>query len=145
VVAPRDQTDLRDRTSALGIPAEVIGRAALLNRAFMTQLRHRAGHVGGSEMSFAFCLHDDKIPKPSNFRCEPVTNFDRPTIIEKYANRRLYNTGTYTFVTLDELAAMVKRGGNFHVYNARTGADITGSVRAQIAFQQENFHGTEQP
>jgi polyhydroxyalkanoate synthesis regulator protein len=51
----------------------------------------------------------------------------------------------YTFVTLDELAAMVKRGGNFLVYDATTGADITGSVRAQIAFQHENFHGSEQP
>ena len=66
---------------------------------------------------------------------------DRPTIIEKYANRRLYNTGTFTFVTLDELAAMVKRGKTFLVYDAKTGADITQSVLAQIVFEQENFHG----
>jgi polyhydroxyalkanoate synthesis regulator protein len=39
-----------------------------------------------------------------------MANSDRPTIIEKYANRRLYNTATFTFVTLDDLAAMVKRG-----------------------------------
>jgi len=64
-----------------------------------------------------------------------------PTIIEKYAYRRLYNTGTYTFVTLDELAAMVKRGKNFLVYDAKTGADITRSVLAQIIFEQENSHG----
>jgi polyhydroxyalkanoate synthesis repressor PhaR len=70
-----------------------------------------------------------------------MSNSDRPIIIEKYAKRRLYNAGTYTFVTLDELAAMVKRGRNFLVYDAKTGADITRSVLAQIAFEQENFHG----
>jgi polyhydroxyalkanoate synthesis repressor PhaR len=70
-----------------------------------------------------------------------MSNSDRPIIIEKYANQRLYNAGTYTFVTLDELAAMVKRGRNFLVYDAKTGADITRSVLAQIAFEQENFHG----
>jgi polyhydroxyalkanoate synthesis repressor PhaR len=64
-----------------------------------------------------------------------MSNSDRPIIIEKYANRRLYNAGTYTFVTLDELAAMVKRGRNFLVYDAKTGADITRSVLAQIAFE----------
>jgi polyhydroxyalkanoate synthesis repressor PhaR len=69
-----------------------------------------------------------------------MSNSDRPIIIEKYANRRLYNAGTYTFVTLDELAAMVKRGRNFLVYDAKTGADITRSVLAQIVFEQENFH-----
>jgi polyhydroxyalkanoate synthesis repressor PhaR len=70
-----------------------------------------------------------------------MANSDRPTIIEKYANRRLYNTGTFTFVTLDELAAMAKRGKNFLVCDAKTGADLTQSVLAQIAFQQENSHG----
>jgi len=73
---------------------------------------------------------------PLGFRCEPIANSDRPTIIEKYANRRLYNTGTYTFVTLDELAAMMKRGKNFLVYDAKTGVDITRSVLAQIVFEQ---------
>jgi polyhydroxyalkanoate synthesis regulator protein len=76
---------------------------------------------------------------PSGSGCEPMANSDRPTIIEKYANRRLYNTCTFTFVTLDELAAMVKRGKNFLVYDAKTGADITQSVLAQIVFEQENF------
>jgi polyhydroxyalkanoate synthesis repressor PhaR len=74
-------------------------------------------------------------------KCEPVANSDRLTIIEKYANRRLYNTGTFTLVTLDELAAMVKRRKKFLVYDAKTGADITQSVRAQIVFGQENSHG----
>jgi polyhydroxyalkanoate synthesis repressor PhaR len=70
-----------------------------------------------------------------------MANSDRPTIIEKYANRRLYNTGTYALVTLDDLAAMVKRRKDFLVYDARTGTDITRSVLAQIAFEQENSHG----
>jgi polyhydroxyalkanoate synthesis repressor PhaR len=70
-----------------------------------------------------------------------MANSGRPTIIEKYANRRLYKTGTFTFVTLDELAAMVKRDKNFLVYDAKTGADLTQSVLAQIVFEQENSHG----
>jgi polyhydroxyalkanoate synthesis repressor PhaR len=70
-----------------------------------------------------------------------MANSDRPIIIEKYANRCLYNTGTFTFVTLDELAAMVKRGKSFLVYDAKTGADITQSVLAHIVFEQENSHG----
>jgi polyhydroxyalkanoate synthesis repressor PhaR len=78
---------------------------------------------------------------PSVFRCEPMADSDRPTIIEKYANRRLYNAGTYSFVTLDELAAMLKRGKNFLVTDAKTGVDITRSVLAQIVFEQENSHG----
>jgi polyhydroxyalkanoate synthesis repressor PhaR len=70
-----------------------------------------------------------------------MANSDRPTIIENYANRRLYNTGTFSFVTLDELAAMAKRRKKFLVYDAKTGADITQSVLAQIVFRQENCHG----
>ena len=46
----------------------------------------------------------------------------------KYANRRLYNTGTSTYVTLEDLAAMVKTGEDFVVYDAKTVADITRSV-----------------
>jgi polyhydroxyalkanoate synthesis repressor PhaR len=70
-----------------------------------------------------------------------MANSERPTIIEKYANRRLYHTGTYALVALDDLAAMVKRRQDFLVYDAKTGADITRSVLAQIAFEQENSHG----
>ena len=70
-----------------------------------------------------------------------MANSDRPIIIEKYANRRLYNSGTYTFVPLDDLGAMVKRGKEFLVYDAKTGADITRSVLAQIVFERENSHG----
>jgi polyhydroxyalkanoate synthesis repressor PhaR len=61
-----------------------------------------------------------------------------PTIIKKYANRRLYNTGTSTYVTLEDLAIMVKDEEDFVVYDAKSGDDITRSVLTQIIFEQEN-------
>ena len=64
-----------------------------------------------------------------------------PVTIKKYANRRLYNTGTSTYVTLEDLATMVKAGQDFVVYDAKTGEDITRSVLAQIIFEQENKEG----
>lgn len=60
-----------------------------------------------------------------------------PTIIKKYANRRLYNTGTSTYVTLEDLAVMVKGEEDFIVYDAKSGDDITRSVLTQIIFEQE--------
>jgi polyhydroxyalkanoate synthesis repressor PhaR len=63
---------------------------------------------------------------------------DEPVIIKKYANRRLYNTGTSTYVTLEDLAAMVKAGEDFVVYDAKTNEDITRSVLTQIIFEAEN-------
>ncbi len=64
-----------------------------------------------------------------------------PVTIKKYANRRLYNTGTSTYVTLEDLATMVKTGEDFVVYDAKTGEDITRSVLTQIIFEQENKEG----
>ena len=64
-----------------------------------------------------------------------------PVTIKKYANRRLYNTGTSTYVTLEDLATMVKAGEDFVVYDAKSGDDITRSVLAQIIFEQENKEG----
>ena len=64
-----------------------------------------------------------------------------PVTIKKYANRRLYNTGTSTYVTLEDLATMVKAGENFVVFDAKTGEDITRSVLAQIVSEQENKEG----
>src|ERR1700755_2639754 len=66
---------------------------------------------------------------------------DEPVIIKKYANRRLYNTGTSTYVTLEDLASMVKAGEDFGVYDAKTSEDITRSVLTQIIFEQENKEG----
>ena len=61
-----------------------------------------------------------------------------PIIIKKYANRRLYNTGTSSYITLEQLCEMVKEGVEFEVRDARTGEDITRQVLAQIIFEEEN-------
>jgi polyhydroxyalkanoate synthesis repressor PhaR len=62
---------------------------------------------------------------------------DGPVVIKKYANRRLYNTETSSYVTLDHLSHMVKEGKEFEVHDARTGEDITRSVLTQIIFEEE--------
>lgn len=59
-------------------------------------------------------------------------------VIKKYANRRLYNTASSSYVTLDHLADMVRKGIDFVVYDAKTNEDITRSVLTQIIFEQEN-------
>ena len=66
---------------------------------------------------------------------------DEPVVIKKYANRRLYNTGTSTYVTLEDLAEMVKKGEEFTVQDAKTGEDITHPVLTQIIFELENKEG----
>jgi len=71
-------------------------------------------------------------PTPSS---EPPAE---PVIIKKYANRRLYNTGSSSYVTLEHLSEMVRSGVDFVVQDAKTGEDITRSVLAQIIFDQES-------
>jgi polyhydroxyalkanoate synthesis repressor PhaR len=61
----------------------------------------------------------------------------KPVIVKKYANRRLYNTATSSYVTLDDLAKMIKEGGDFVAHDAKTGEDITRSVLTQIIVEQE--------
>jgi polyhydroxyalkanoate synthesis repressor PhaR len=70
-----------------------------------------------------------------------MTSEKKPVTIKKYANRRLYNTGASAYVTLDDLAEMVKHGEDFVVYDAKSGEDITRSVLAQIIFEQEGKTG----
>ncbi|MFO0995796.1 MAG: polyhydroxyalkanoate synthesis repressor PhaR [Alphaproteobacteria bacterium] len=60
-----------------------------------------------------------------------------PITIKKYANRRLYNTATSSYVTLDDLCQMVKQGVEFTVFDAKTGDDITRSVLTQIIVEEE--------
>lgn len=60
-----------------------------------------------------------------------------PVVIKKYANRRLYNTASSSYVTLDDLSAMVKAGEEFVVHDAKTKQDITRSVLTQIIFEEE--------
>ncbi len=62
-------------------------------------------------------------------------------VIKKYANRRLYNTASSSYVTLEHLADMVREGVDFVVYDAKTGEDITRSVLTQIIFEEENSGG----
>ena len=61
----------------------------------------------------------------------------KPVVIKKYANRRLYNTATSSYVTLDDLSRMVKEGNDFVVYDAKTGEDITRAVLTQIIVEEE--------
>lgn len=61
-----------------------------------------------------------------------------PTIIKKYANRRLYDTGRSSYVTLDDLCEMVQEGHDFIVKDAKTGDDLTRQVLTQIIVEQES-------
>ncbi len=63
---------------------------------------------------------------------------DEPITIKKYANRRLYNTASSSYVTLDHLCQMVKDGQDFVVYDAKSGENITRSVLTQIIVEEEN-------
>jgi polyhydroxyalkanoate synthesis repressor PhaR len=70
-----------------------------------------------------------------------MTNSPAPITIKKYANRRLYNTASSAYVTLADLAKMVKAGEDFVVFDAKTAEDITRSVLTQIIFEQEGKEG----
>lgn len=70
-------------------------------------------------------------------RDDSKTRSDKPVVIKKYANRRLYNTATSSYVTLDHLCQMVKDEVDFVVYDAKTGEDITRSVLTQIIVEEE--------
>ncbi|MDX2204542.1 MAG: polyhydroxyalkanoate synthesis repressor PhaR [Hyphomicrobiaceae bacterium] len=72
-----------------------------------------------------------------------ATDKKEPVVIKKYANRRLYNTETSTYVTLDDLAAMVKGERDFVVFDAKSGDDLTHSVLTQIIVDQEGRVGTQ--
>jgi polyhydroxyalkanoate synthesis repressor PhaR len=61
----------------------------------------------------------------------------KPVVVKKYANRRLYNTATSSYVTLDDLAKLIKEGGDFVAHDAKTGEDLTRSVLTQIIVEQE--------
>lgn len=67
----------------------------------------------------------------------PQAQSDAPVTIKKYANRRLYNTATSSYVTLEHLCQMVKDGVDFVVYDAKTGEDITRQVLTQIIVEEE--------
>jgi polyhydroxyalkanoate synthesis repressor PhaR len=62
-------------------------------------------------------------------------------VVKKYANRRLYNTETSSYITLDTLAEMIRQGRDFVVYDAKTGEDITRGVLTQIIVEEEGKQG----
>jgi len=81
---------------------------------------------------------DDAVPKAGPAAPAPV-------IIKKYANRRLYNTDTSSYITLDHLAAMTREGRDFQVFDAKTGEDITRPVLTQIVMDGESAGQTMLP
>ncbi len=90
---------------------------------------------------------DEEMPETMQAGETPVTpsqaapgikDRDSGIVIKKYANRRLYNTGSSSYVTLEHLSEMVKQGVDFIVYDARTNEDITRQVLTQIIFEAEN-------
>lgn len=74
----------------------------------------------------------NQIDTPGQLPAQP------PVVVKKYANRRLYNTETSSYITLDNLADMVRAGRDFVVYDARSGDDITRGVLTQIIVEEEN-------
>ncbi len=75
----------------------------------------------------------------------PDTAKPAPVIIKKYANRRLYNTGSSSYITLEHLATMTREGRDFQVIDAKSGEDITRSVLTQIVMDGENGGQTMLP
>ena len=79
----------------------------------------------------------------STARAEPANDAAsgasaQPVVVKKYANRRLYNTESSSYVTLEDLAGMVRQGRDFVVYDAKSGDDITRSVLTQIIVEEES-------
>ena len=68
-----------------------------------------------------------------------------PVVVKKYANRRLYNTETSSYITLDNLADMIRAGRDFVVYDAKSGEDITRGVLTQIIVEEESKGGSMLP
>ncbi len=77
-------------------------------------------------------------PEPHTTEVDTEANGSEAVVIKKYANRRLYNTATSSYVTLESLSDMVRSGADFIVLDAKTGEDITRAVLTQIIFEQES-------
>jgi polyhydroxyalkanoate synthesis repressor PhaR len=77
-------------------------------------------------------------PATSSAKSDAGKSGDDRVVIKKYANRRLYNTQSSSYVTLEHLSEMVKKGVDFVVYDAKTNEDITRSVLTQIIFDEES-------
>ena len=119
-----------------------MARSGLQNRRPCDPARYAPHKTVAPPLETAYFEPTGPIPVVSGrYASEIMAKSDDPITIKKYANRRLYNTGTSTYVTLEDLATMVKAGENFVVYDAKSSEDITRSVLAQIIFEQENKEG----
>ncbi|HEX3349617.1 MAG TPA: polyhydroxyalkanoate synthesis repressor PhaR [Acetobacteraceae bacterium] len=78
------------------------------------------------------------MPDPTNDGEAAAVADKPPVVVKKYANRRLYNTESSSYITLDSLADMVRAGRDFVVYDAKSGDDITRSVLTQIIVEEES-------
>jgi polyhydroxyalkanoate synthesis repressor PhaR len=78
------------------------------------------------------------MSQPLKLEASPKSAEQPPVVVKKYANRRLYNTESSSYITLDTLAEMVRGGRDFVVYDAKTGDDITRSVLTQIIVEEES-------
>ncbi len=85
-------------------------------------------------------MTDAAVPSAAAEPAKPA-----PIIIKKYANRRLYNTGSSSYITLEHLATMTREGRDFQVLDAKSGEDITRSVLTQIVMDGENTGQTMLP
>jgi polyhydroxyalkanoate synthesis repressor PhaR len=83
----------------------------------------------------ALCLRPDIAQMSIQDNDQPGAK--KPVVVKKYANRRLYNTATSSYVTLEDLAKLIKDGGDFVAHDAKTGEDITRSVLTQIIMEEE--------
>ncbi len=82
-------------------------------------------------------MADPAQKDPGSRGAEKTTAQVPPVVVKKYANRRLYNTESSSYITLDNLAEMVRAGRDFVVYDAKTGDDITRGVLTQIIVEEE--------
>ena len=81
-------------------------------------------------------------PAAARTRSKDDPSKSKPVIIKKYANRRLYNTETSSYVTLEDLGEMVRSERDFLVYDAKTGEDLTHTVLTQIIVEEEGKTGS---
>ena len=98
------------------------------------------GKVRASIFAYAATSRSDIVADASEPAAKGARQGKNPgdkIVIKKYANRRLYNTGSSSYVTLEHLREMVKEGVDFVVFDAKTGEDITRSVLGQIIFEEE--------
>jgi polyhydroxyalkanoate synthesis repressor PhaR len=95
----------------------------------------RAREWNGNRMPERKARADVEAPQPSH---QAASQAAPPVVVKKYANRRLYNTESSSYVTLDDLAGMIRKGRDFVVYDAKSGDDITRSVLTQIIVEEES-------